>query len=89
MAAIDEPRGAASGYRIYNLGGSRTTSLRRLVDLLSAGLDKEAKVRWLPAQPGDMLHTLADVSLAGRALGYAPKVPIEEGIRRFIDWVRK
>jgi UDP-glucuronate 4-epimerase len=86
-AAIDEPRGGGPGYRIYNLGGSRTTSLARLVELLSAALDRPATVRRLPPQAGDMVHTLADVSLAGRALGYAPKISIEDGIRRFVAWL--
>jgi UDP-glucuronate 4-epimerase len=86
VAAIDEPRGAVAGYRIYNLGGSRTTSLGRLVELLSEATGKPAIINRLPAQPGDMLHTLADVTLAGRALGYGPKVPIEDGIRRYVAW---
>jgi len=36
-----------------------------------------------------MKRTLADVSLAGRALGYAPKVAIADGIPRFVDWFRR
>jgi UDP-glucuronate 4-epimerase len=87
-AAIDEPRGGGPGYRVYNLGGSRTTSLARLVELLSAALDRPATIRRLPPQAGDMVHTLADVSLAGRALGYAPKISIEDGIRRFVGWLK-
>jgi UDP-glucuronate 4-epimerase len=35
-----------------------------------------------------MKRTLADVSLAGRELGYAPRVPIEEGIARFVAWAK-
>ena len=35
-----------------------------------------------------MKRTLADVTLSGRALGYAPKVPMEEGIARFVAWLR-
>jgi UDP-glucuronate 4-epimerase len=57
-----------------------------LVELLSEAIGKPAIINRLPAQPGDMLHTLADVALAGRALGYAPKVPIEEGLRRYVAW---
>ena len=45
MAAIDEPRGAAPGYRIYNLGGSRTTTLLRLVELVVEGAGDEADDR--------------------------------------------
>jgi len=88
VAAVDEQgRGAAPGYRIYNLGGSRTTTLLRLVELISDALGKQPTIAWQPEQPGDMTRTLADVSLAGRALGYAPRVPIEEGIARFVRWL--
>jgi UDP-glucuronate 4-epimerase len=87
VASIDEAV-AAPGFRIYNLGGSRTTTLLGLVELLSQALGKKANVDWQPEQPGDMKRTLADVTLSGRALGYAPKVPIEEGIARFVAWLR-
>jgi UDP-glucuronate 4-epimerase len=87
VASIDEAV-AAPGFRIYNLGGSRTTTLLGLVELLSQALGKKANVDWQPEQPGDMKRTLADVTLSGRALGYAPKVSIEEGIARFVTWLR-
>ena len=60
-------------YRIYNLGGSRTTTLLRLVELISDALGKKPIIDWQPEQPGDMKRTLADVTLVGRALGYAPQ----------------
>jgi UDP-glucuronate 4-epimerase len=86
VASIDEADGA--GFRIYNLGGSRTTTLLGLVELISAALGRKPIVEWQPEQPGDMKRTLADVTLSGRALGYAPKVPIEEGIARFVAWLK-
>jgi UDP-glucuronate 4-epimerase len=39
-------------------------------------------------QPGDVLVTYADVSKARRQLGYDPRVPVAEGLRRYVDWVR-
>ena len=87
VAAIDEAV-AAPGYRIYNLGGSRTTTLLGLVDLLGEALGKKPIVEWQPEQPGDMKRTLADLTLSARALGYAPKVSIEEGLARFVSWLR-
>jgi UDP-glucuronate 4-epimerase len=87
LASIDEAV-PAPGHRIYNLGGSRTTTLLGLVDLLGQALGKKPIVEWQPEQPGDMKRTLADLTLSGRALGYAPKVPIEEGIARFVTWLR-
>ncbi|HSZ83049.1 MAG TPA: NAD-dependent epimerase/dehydratase family protein [Polyangia bacterium] len=83
-----EQGSAARAFRIYNLGGSRTTTLIGLVELLSDALGKKPVIEWRPEQPGDMKRTLADVSFVGRALGYAPRVPIEEGIARFAAWVK-
>ncbi|MFH0901373.1 MAG: NAD-dependent epimerase/dehydratase family protein [Pseudomonadota bacterium] len=75
-------------YRIYNLGGSRTTTLRRLVELIGDALGIEPIVEHAPAQPGDVPITYANVSRAATDLGYSPSVPIEEGIRRFVAWYR-
>jgi UDP-glucuronate 4-epimerase len=87
VAAIDQP--GAPAFRIYNLGGSRTTTLMRLVELVSEAIGREPVIEWHPEQPGDMHRTLADLTLSGEALGYAPKVPIEEGIGRFAAWFKR
>jgi UDP-glucuronate 4-epimerase len=39
-------------------------------------------------QPGDVPQTFADISKARRMLGYDPRTPIEEGIRRFVEWFK-
>jgi UDP-glucuronate 4-epimerase len=83
-----ETAGIAAGYRIYNLGGSRTTTLLELVELLGEALKKTPRIEWRPEQPGDMKRTLANLTLSARALGYAPRVSMEEGIRRFVEWLR-
>jgi UDP-glucuronate 4-epimerase len=84
LAAAD----LAPGFEIFNLGGSQTTSLIDLVHAIAAALDVEARVEILPEQPGDVPITYADVTKAGRMLGYAPKVPIAEGLRRVAAWYR-
>jgi UDP-glucuronate 4-epimerase len=83
QARDDEPR-----FRVYNLGGSQAISLSRLVELISDALGRRPIVVRKPEQPGDMKHTRAEISLAARELGYAPKVSIEEGIPRFVAWWR-
>jgi UDP-glucuronate 4-epimerase len=88
VAAIDQARGPAPAFRVYNLGGSRTTTLKQLVDLVAKSIAMKPTIEWLPEQPGDMKRTLADLTLVGKALGYAPRVPIEEGIARFADWMK-
>lgn len=77
------------GYEIFNLGESRTVPLQRLIELLEQALGKEAVVERLPAQPGDVPLTCADVSKARRMLDYRPRVGIEEGIPQFVNWLNQ
>ncbi|HEV3456421.1 MAG TPA: NAD-dependent epimerase/dehydratase family protein [Thermoanaerobaculia bacterium] len=79
----------APGFEILNLGGADTTSLMDLVLGLAAELAVEPRIEYLAAQPGDVPITYADVSRAARLLGYSPKVPIREGLRRFVRWFRE
>jgi UDP-glucuronate 4-epimerase len=84
LAALD----AAAPFEIVNLGGSRTTTLQRLIELIADALGTEARVQGLPPQPGDVPITFADVSKAKKLWGWEPRVPVEEGIRRFAEWYR-
>ncbi len=74
------------GYEILNLGESRTVTLLELIALLERALGRKARLRFLPEEPGDMPVTYADIARARRLIGYQPKVSIEEGIARFVDW---
>ncbi|HEY0172313.1 MAG TPA: GDP-mannose 4,6-dehydratase [Pyrinomonadaceae bacterium] len=76
----------ASAYEVFNLGESRTVSLSELVTLLEKELGRKALIDRQPAQPGDVPQTFADVTKARRLLGYDPRTPIEEGVRRFVEW---
>src|SRR5256712_12508370 len=74
------------GFEIINLGGSETTRLGELIGLLENHLNRKAVVDEEPGQPGDVVATYADVDKARRLLGYAPKVHVDEGIGRFVEW---
>jgi len=79
----------APGFEIVNLGGAETTRLGELVEIIARELAVEPRIEYLPEQPGDVPITYADVSKAERLLGYRPRVPIREGIRRFVAWYRE
>jgi UDP-glucuronate 4-epimerase len=85
VAALDQ----APDFEIFNLGGAETTALGDLVRWIAAELAVEPRIEYLPDQPGDVPITYADVRKAGRLLDYSPKVPIREGLRRFVDWYRE
>ena len=76
-------------YEIFNLGNSQTVKLSRLIELLEAALGKKAIIDRQPTQPGDVPRTYADISKARALLGYNPRVKIEEGIPKFVDWFRQ
>ena len=85
MCAIQK----CNGYHIYNLGESQTIALNRLITLIENALDKKAKIKQLPEQPGDVRITYADISSAMKDLAYHPRITIEEGIIRFVQWYKK
>ncbi len=74
------------GFEIYNLGNSNPVKLLDMVHLIEKFLGKEAKIRWLPDQPGDVPMTFADNKKARSHFGFSPVVDIEEGIKRFVGW---
>lgn len=85
IAALDR----ALGHRIYNLGESATTTLAQLVAAIGAALGREPILDRQPDQPGDVPVTYADVSRARRELGYDPRVPVADGIARYVAWYRE
>jgi UDP-glucuronate 4-epimerase len=74
--------------RIFNLGHHRPVETLLFVRMLEELLGKKTAVELLPAQPGDMFETCADLTRIQAEVGFAPKVPLEEGLRRFVDWFR-
>ena len=56
--------------------------------MIAKALAMKPTIQPLPEQPGDMQRTLADLTLSGQELGYAPKVSMEDGIKRFAEWWR-
>ena len=77
------------GFEIFNLGESQTVTLSRLIEELEKALGKKAIIDRQPPQPGDVPITFANIDKARARLGYAPKVKIEIGIPRFVEWFRK
>lgn len=76
-------------HRIYNLGNSHPEDVHTLIGLIENATGKTAKIEQTQGPPGDVRETYADISRAARDFGFAPRVPLAEGIPRFVDWFRK
>lgn len=77
------------GYEIINIGGSRTVELNRLISLAEEITGKKAIIVEKPIPEGDVIRTYADVSKANKLLNFSPKVKIEEGLQKFVEWFLK
>jgi UDP-glucuronate 4-epimerase len=78
-----------AGYEVYNLGESRTTSLKELIELVGEATGLPPIIDRQPMQPGDVLITYADVSKAKARLGYDPHTTVRDGLERFVAWYRR
>ncbi len=76
-------------FRIFNLGHNRPVEMRLFVQMLETLLGKKAQIELLPPQPTEMVETCADLAKIRAAVGYEPRVPLEEGLRRFVAWFRE
>jgi UDP-glucuronate 4-epimerase len=83
-----DPGTSRAPYRIYNIGNDQPVELLRYIEVLERCLGKRARMNFLPIQPGDVPATRADIADLAREFGYRPRIPVEDGVARFVDWYR-
>jgi UDP-glucuronate 4-epimerase len=83
-----DPATSRAPWRIYNIGNNQPVELMRYIEVIEECLGRKAEMNMLPMQPGDVPDTYADVSALTEDVGYTPDTPIEEGVKKFVDWYR-
>jgi UDP-glucuronate 4-epimerase len=83
-----DPASGSGPYKLYNIGNNNPVELMRFIEVLEDCLGKKAEKRLLPMQAGDVPATYADVDDLMKDVGFKPSTPIEEGVRRFVEWYR-
>ena len=81
-----DPATSSAPFRLYNIGNHRPIELLRYIELIEECLGRKAQKNLLPLQLGDVPETYADIDDLVSDVGYRPATPIEEGVRRFVDW---
>ena len=86
----DKPDPATSNapYKIYNLGNGQPVELMYLIEVLENCIGKKAQKNMLSMQLGDLPATYADIADLYNDVGFKPKISIEVGIERFVDWYK-
>jgi UDP-glucuronate 4-epimerase len=75
-------------YAVYNIGNHQPVELETFIATLERALGRQAIREYLPMQDGDVPATFADTGRLRRATGFAPSTPLEDGLRRFVEWYR-
>ncbi|MEK7581049.1 MAG: GDP-mannose 4,6-dehydratase [Patescibacteria group bacterium] len=89
IAGIEKTIEADVGFEIFNLGNNNPVSLAEFIRSLEMLVGKKAKINKLPLQIGDVKKTWANIDKAKKLLGWEPKVKINEGLKGYIEWLKK
>ncbi len=81
-----DPSTSNAPYRLYNIGNNQPVELMRYIEVLEQCLGKKAEKNFLPLQVGDVPDTYADVQALIDDVGFKPATPVEEGVKKFVDW---
>ncbi|MGM0878989.1 MAG: NAD-dependent epimerase [Bacillota bacterium] len=82
------PTDSLSPHKIYNIGNNQPVQLNDFIKVLEEQIGKKAEKKLLPLQPGDVLETYADIDDLIKDISYKPRVTIEEGIQKFVNWFK-
>jgi UDP-glucuronate 4-epimerase len=82
------PHSSDAPWRLYNIGNHSPVALEYLVTLIERETGRAAKREYLPMQAGDVEAAYADVDDLAKAVDFAPRTSIEDGVRSFISWLR-
>jgi UDP-N-acetylglucosamine/UDP-N-acetyl-alpha-D-glucosaminouronate 4-epimerase len=74
---------------VYNIGSGRRVTLNWVYEFLAGELGVKLPPQYGPERPGDVKHSLADITAARRDLKYEPTVDVETGLRKTIEWYRE
>lgn len=81
-----DPASSSAPYRLYNIGNSAPIELMNFVRLIEVALGKEAIIKMMPMQPGDVVGTYAALEELVDDTGYRPTTSVEDGVSRFVEW---
>ncbi len=73
---------------VFNVGRGEQTSLNQIIDLLIELTGKQIPVTYAAERPGDIKHSVADISRGQEILGFQPKTRVIDGLQATLEWFR-
>ncbi len=74
---------------VINIACGEAVTVNAIIDRINQLLGKHVKPIYVPARPGDVKHSLADITAAKKLIGFKPVVLFSEGLERSLDWYRR
>jgi UDP-glucuronate 4-epimerase len=88
LGVLERPPAGPAPAAVYNLGNNKPEKLTDFVALLERVMGRKAQVEYADMQPGDVPSTFADIEESRRDFGFQPRIPLSEGLPRFVAWFR-
>ena len=85
LLACEAPSSVATG-RVFNIGTGKSHTLNEVYTTIAGLLGFTGKPIYGPPRAGDIRHSLADISRAGKELGYQPKAHFHDGLQKTVAW---
>jgi len=74
---------------VINIACGEAVTVNEIIDMINEILGKTVKPIYTAPRPGDVKHSLADITLAKKLIGFTPKISFRQGLEKAIDWYRK
>lgn len=88
ISTIPEKDGNGTPFEVYNIGKGSPDKLVDLVELIQYYFGKKVNIKLMPMQQGDVLQTYAGTKKLENAISYKPKIELDEGLSKFIEWYK-
>ena len=75
-------------FRVVNIGGGQPVELLDFIDIIGKATGRDVQKVMMPMQLGDVPRTDARMDLLQALTGFTPRIQIEDGVQRFVDWYR-
>ena len=74
---------------VLNIACGKAVTVNDTIAIINELLGKNIEPIYTDPRPGDIKHSLADVTLAGKLLGFKLTIPFKQGLQKAIDWYRE
>lgn len=73
---------------VVNIACGQAVTVNEIIDMINASVGKKVKPVYTESRPGDVKHSLADITLAEKTIGFKPRASFQEGLAKAISWYR-